>query len=436
MVKKGVVFCVLFFLVTALTIWGAGGTEAGGAEKIEITFAHFWGGSNSNYPALMEVVEQFNEQSSDIFVKVDTYPTDDPYKPKLAADVAANTLPDVFFSWPGPRAKVYVESGTLLDFQKYLDEDPAWRDSFVAGTVQQCTYQGMQASVPIETFGLPIFYNKAIFAKYNLSPPETYDDLMNIIKVLRSNGVTPITACIDNGWTLGLYWHVMSHRLMGTPAVRKSYEVGDFNDPGYLEAAKRLLDFRDNKAFPDDFISLHNDEATNLFASEKAAMYMHGTWFIGNFTAEGVPEDFIDKVDFFNFPNIAGGKGTNNDWLSGVIVSLAMAQKLEEDPARLEAAFEFVKYFTSPAAAKKLAEVGKKPFPVKMTLDPENFGQLNTDIATAIAGADNTYTLHTLAPPPKFRRLIEDELSAIWLGQKTPEEAMAKVRKETPEAYR
>jgi ABC-type glycerol-3-phosphate transport system substrate-binding protein len=164
-------------------------------------------------------------------------------------------------------------------------------------------------------------------------------------------------------------------------------------------------------------------------------MYMHGTWFIGAFTAEGVPEDFVGKVDFFNFPNIPGGAGSNNDWLSGVIVSVAMAKKLEENPERLDAALEFVKYFTSPAVAKKLAEEGKKPFPVKMDLDPENFGKLNTDIANAISAADNTYTLHTLAPPPKFRRLIEDELSAIWLGQKSPQAAMEKVRQETPEAY-
>jgi raffinose/stachyose/melibiose transport system substrate-binding protein len=435
MMKKRMLLLVLLFLAAPLLMWSGGQTDVGGVKKVEITFAHFWGGGKHYTNSLNEAIDRFKAENPNILMKVDSYPTDDPYKPKLAADCAAGTVPDIFFSWPGPRAKVYVESGYLLDITKYLNEDPAWRDDFVAGTLQQCTYKGMQASVPIENFVVPMYYNKEIFAKYNLSPPDTYDDLMRIVKVLRNNNVTPLTGCIDNGWTLGLYWHSMSNRILGTPAVLKAYDVGDFTAPGYLDAAKRLLDFRENQAFPDDFISLHNDEATNLFIAEEAAMYFHGTWFIGNFVAEGVPKDFIDKVGFFNFPSIPGGKGSNRDWLSGVIVSIAMAKKLEETPEKLDAAFKFVKYFTSPEIAKFMAEDGKLNMPVRKDLDPAKYGRLNTEIVNAVSGANNSYNLHTLLPPPKFRRLLEDELSAIWLGQKTPEEAAAKVRDGTAEAY-
>jgi raffinose/stachyose/melibiose transport system substrate-binding protein len=435
MIRGRALLLFLFFLVAPLLIWSSGQGSGGAAEKVEINFAHFWGGGKHYTSSLNEVIDRFGVENPNIYMKVDSYPTDDPYKPKLAADCAAGTVPDIFFSWPGPRAKVYVESGHLLDLKKYLDEDPAWRDDFVAGTLQQCTYKGMQASVPIESFVVPIYYNKEIFAKYNLSPPETYEDLMRIIKVLRNNNVTPLTGCIDNGWTLGLYWHSMSNRILGTPAVLKAYDVGDFTAPGYQDAAMKLLDFRNNKAFPDDFVSLHNDEATNLFIAEKTAMYFHGTWFIGNFIAEGVPKEFIDKVGFFNFPSIPGGKGSNKDWLSGVIVTIAMAKKLEENPQKRDAAFAFVKYFTSPEIAKFMAEDGKLNMPVKKEVDPEKYGRLNTEIVTAVSAATNSYNLHTLLPPPKFRRLLEDELSAIWLGQKNYQEAMAKIRSGTAEAY-
>jgi raffinose/stachyose/melibiose transport system substrate-binding protein len=434
MMRRRALLLFLFFLAATLLVW-SGGQSGTGVTKTEINFAHFWGGGKHYTQSLNAVIDRFGVENPNISLKVDSYPTDDPYKPKLAADCAAGTVPDIFFSWPGPRAKVYVESGHLLDLKKYLDEDPAWRDSFVAGTLQQCTYKGMQASVPIESFVVPMYYNKDIFAKYNLSPPDTYDDLMRIIKVLRNNNVIPLTGCIDNGWTLGLYWHSMSNRILGTPAVLKAYGVGDFTAAGYLDAAKRLLDFRDNKAFPDDFVSLHNDEATNLFIAEKAAMYLHGTWFIGNFIAEGVPKDFIDKVGFVNFPSIQGGIGSNRDWLSGVIVTIAMAKKLEENPQKRDAAFMFVKYFTSPEMAKFMAEDGKLNMPVKKDLDPAKYGRLNTEIVNAVSAANNSYNLHTLLPPPKFRRLLEDELSAIWLGQKTPQEAMAKIRSGTAEAY-
>lgn len=435
MVKKGL--SVLALLVLAVVMMPAEGQHAAsGAKPIKITFSHFWGGSNAVKPALLAAVKQFNKENPNIVVKIDTYPTDDPYYPYLAAAIASHTLPAVFFSWPGPRVKEYVQSGELLDLTKYLNEDPAWKASFVKGSLQQCQYGGIQASIPFASFAIPVFYNTVMFKEYNLVAPKTYADLMHIIKVLRAHNVIPLTACIDNGWTLGLYWNQIAHRLVGTSAMRHAYAVGDFTDPRYLQAARMLLDFRNNHAFPSDFVSLSNDQATHLFPAGKAAMYMHGTWFIGNFQGKGVPKGFINKVSFFNFPSIKGGDGSSRDWLSGIIVSLAMAKNLEKDPARLAASLKFVKYLTSPPVVKNLAEVGSKPFAIKMNPDPKLFGVLNTNIAHAVAGAANTYTLHTLASPPGFRHLLEGELSAIWLGQKTPEEAWQTVIKGTKAAYK
>jgi len=142
-----------------------------------VTFMHFWGGDNPAAEPIKQAIDLFHEQHPDISVTVEEYPTDDVYVPRLNADLAAGTIPDVFLSWPGPLSKPYVESGQLLDLEVYLDKDPEWKNWFVPGTVEQCKYQGFLGSVPIEGFTVPIYYNEEIFAEFGASPPDTYAEL-------------------------------------------------------------------------------------------------------------------------------------------------------------------------------------------------------------------------------------------------------------------
>jgi raffinose/stachyose/melibiose transport system substrate-binding protein len=424
---------VAVFLLSGVLTWSTGQSEA--TAKVRLTFIHFWGGDNPAAEPIKKALDLFSARHPDITVKVEEYPTDDVYVPRLNADFAAGTVPDVFLSWPGPLSKPYVESGKLLDLETYLKKDQEWNDWFIPGTVEQCKYKGFQGSVPLEGFSVPIFYNKEIFARFGVKPPNTYDELMSLIDRFRSGGLVPLTAFIDNGWTCALYWFVMSHRLVGVEQARAACQVGDFSNPGFVEAAKRLLDFRNKEAFPNNFIGSSNPESENLFLTGKAAMFHHGTWWIGSFQKDG-PPGFLDKIGYFNFPNMPGGKGSNKDWLSGVIVSVAGAKSLENNEARLKAGLALIKHISSPEVAKLFSEESQRPTCVKTNLDEAKFGALNKALLQDVGSGNNTFTLHSLAVPPLMRRAIEDELTALWLGDKTPEQAVAKITESAGEAYK
>ena len=71
----------LCFLVVPLLIWSGGQAGEGTAQKVEIKFAHFWGGGKHYTNSLNEAIDRFGAENPNIFMKVDSYPTDDPYKP-------------------------------------------------------------------------------------------------------------------------------------------------------------------------------------------------------------------------------------------------------------------------------------------------------------------------------------------------------------------
>jgi raffinose/stachyose/melibiose transport system substrate-binding protein len=60
------------------------------------------------------------------------------------------------------------------------------------------TYQGKTYGVVSGTYQEGVFYNKQIFAKYNLSVPTTYSQFLTVLQTLKSKGVTPMFVGLGN----------------------------------------------------------------------------------------------------------------------------------------------------------------------------------------------------------------------------------------------
>ena len=56
-------------------------------------------------------------------------------------------------------------------------------------------------------------YNKAIFAKYNLTPPKTFADFETVCATLLQNGITPIYEPISDGWHHVLWYPTIGGQM-------------------------------------------------------------------------------------------------------------------------------------------------------------------------------------------------------------------------------
>ena len=74
----------------------------------------------------------------------------------------------------------YVEGGLFTPLDDLLEDELGGQ--FVAGTTEAYEKNGMTYAVPVELNIVPVFYNKDIFARCGLVPPQTFDDLKEVIR--------------------------------------------------------------------------------------------------------------------------------------------------------------------------------------------------------------------------------------------------------------
>ncbi len=296
----------------------------------------------------------------------------DAYKTKLKIAFGANQPPNVFSSWGGGPLKEYVKAGQVVDLTSYLAKDPAYRDRFASAGFSSVTFDGKIYGIPAENTAMAvIFYNKEMFAQNNLTPPKTWDELMNVVKVLKAKNIAPFALANKNKWTGSMYFVYLADRIGGSQVFQNAASRspgGSFADPAFIEAGKRIQELVKAGAFADGYNGLDYDVGASrrLLYSGKAAMELMGTWEAATIRNEN--PGFYEKLDFFPFPTVPNGKGDPNAVIGTVGDNFFSISSSCTEP---EAAFKLIQSLTDDISAQARLD-DKRIIPVKglKTTDP------------------------------------------------------------------
>jgi len=296
----------------------------------------------------------------------------DAYKTKLKIAFGANQPPCVFSSWGGGPLKEYVKAGQVVDLSSYLAKDAAYRDRFATAGFSTVTFDGKVYGIPAEnTVAAVIFYNKEIFAKEKLETPKTWDELLNVVKVLKAKGIAPFSLANKNKWTGSMYYVYLVDRIGGPGVFAKAAARapgGSFTDPAFIEAGRRIQELVKAGAFAEGYNGLDYDVGASrrLLYSGKAAMELIGTWEASTILGEN-PE-FYKKLDFFQFPTVPGGKGSPTTVLGTIGDNFFSISSACKEP---DAAFKLIQSLTDDISAQARLD-DKRIIPVKglKTSDP------------------------------------------------------------------
>lgn len=295
--KKGVTFLSIFVLIAASFLLSCDG---GGPVTLRI---NTWE-NPATTAVLQELNKAFMEMYPDITVELTTSPTDkfqqeNPLRIQ-AADVDiwagfgfAQKLQS-FHTGDVQLAAAYqdIEAGNVLalDGQGFLKnyKSDAVKDAM--------TYNGKVYGVCMGSVGIAgIFWNRDIFAKYNLSQPTTYDELIEVCETLKKNGVTPFTAAGAAVWPVDMENLGFIGSIFGdSNDLEKSLWTGGkgFMEPKYIEALEKyqrlLLNY-----YETGFQTIEYNPHIQRFVDGKAAMLMDGLWQATSIASAG--------GDSFNF---------------------------------------------------------------------------------------------------------------------------------------
>ncbi|OKP83110.1 extracellular solute-binding protein [Paenibacillus sp. P32E] len=423
-----------FMLALVLPGCGWGGNSAGTspasqtpgdapAQKVTLKMMHLWPADSSAQQNKLvgQIIDDYQKEHPNVTIKQEVLENEQ-YKNKLKVLSAANELPDVGITWAAGFMEPYVKGGLFAPLDDILYGEQL-KDKFVAGTTEAYAVDGKTYALPIELNISPIYYNKDIFTKYSLRVPTTYKEFKQIVRILSYNGVASIALGNKDRWTGSLWYMYLADRIAGSDTLKKATDgSGSFDDPGLIKAAAEVQTLVDMNAFNRGFNGLSNEEGKSEFVNEKAAMYLTGTWELPNFTTNpDIPQVFKDKVGFFKFPTVDGGKGNINSWVGGPGVGLFIAEssKVKEE------AKAFVEYFVSKWGQDSVTTAGVIPA-TKVDTSNSELPQLYVDLLNELNHASSITLFADVQMKPNAAQVHLDMIQALFGKAVTPEQFAAK----------
>jgi raffinose/stachyose/melibiose transport system substrate-binding protein len=385
------------------------------AEPVTIEYWHIT--TNETHQVLLnEAIAAFEQDNPCAKVNV-TVLENENFKAKMTTVMQSGDAPDVFQSWGGGVMNEYVKAGMLRDITADLDKD-GWRDTYGAGPLAVYSFEGKNYGVPRDQGMVGFWYNKDLFAKAGIeAPPATWTELLDDVKKLKEAGITPIALGEGDKWPGHFWWVYLAIRLGGKEAFDAAYSrQGAFSDEPFVQAGEKLKELIALEPFEDGYLGLTYNDQARLMGNGEAAMELMGQWAPGTQKDQSSDKAGLgDKLGWFPFPSVEGGKGDPLDALGG-----GNGWAIGKDAP--DEAVTFLKYLTRQEQQCAEAKIGFTLPVVTGTTDCVTDPLLKT-VAENAAKAPYLQLYYDQALPPAVGSVVNDSVQEIFADAKSPEEA-------------
>lgn len=354
--RRGTRATVALGLVAAVSIGASAcgsSSPVGGSGTITV---YTYG---DNYTVLQQTaVDAFNKTSA-VKVKLVQVPGSE-YSAGLSSVMASTNAPDVFFNWGGGSIEPYVKAGELVDLTPYFEKTPL-KGAFLPSVVAAGAVDGKDYGVPMRGMQpVILFYNKALFARYHLQPPNTWAAMQTAITAFEAHQVIPFALGGADNWPDLMWLEYLLDRVGGSGEFTR-IEDGDsagWADQAMTTALDDIRSLIQEGAFGTDFTttSYTGNAAPALLGSGKAAMQLMGSWDYAN-QLTNFPDFAKNMEGFTTFPAVPGGVGNPAD----VVGNPTNFWSVNAKTAHLSTAISFVQLMTSQTYTKSLLGGGWIP---------------------------------------------------------------------------
>ena len=415
------VLLLALLLITTACSGTEGQTVKSGGEKITLKLMHLWpdGNNSAQNRMVKEIIREFEEANPNITIKTEVLENEQ-YKSKLTVLAASNDLPDVGFTWAAGFMDPYVNGNKFAVMNDLLQGE--LKGKFVAGTTEPYSIKGNTYALPVELNIVPVYYNKEIFAEFNLQPPKTLDDLKSIIHTLNNNGITPVTLGGKDGWPASFWYMYLADRIGGPDVLDKAVANQDFTDPSLLEAARQVQELVHLNTFIKGYTGLSHDEAKVQFMNGKSAMFAMGTWELPDYTTTAdISQEFKKNIGYFKFPVVRGGKGNVDDWVGGPGAGLFVSEHSEH----ILEAKKFVSFFVQKWGEHSVVDAGVIPA-TKVDTAAIKLPQMFIDLLDELNKANKVTLYLDTQMKPAASSVHINQVQALFAKAVTPEEFIKK----------
>ena len=340
------------------------------------------------------------------------------FKAKLPTILQSPDRPHIIYSWSGGVLKSQIEAGVLQDL---TDQVKGYSDQITPAALAAFSQNGRVYGLPIALSQVGFLYNKDLMAKggVDASKIRTWDDLLAAVKTLKAAGITPITVGGGDKWPLHFYWTHLAVRAGGKAAFEAALkgENGGFEGETFQKAGELFKQLVDLQPFQTGFLGFRNPQSTGFFGDGKAAMTLAISVVYHQQKALAADKVGLtdDRLGWFDFPTVPGGKGEPTDTLGGITGWLVTKGAPKE-------AGEFLKFFISQDVQTRLA-AGNFLIPVVKGAESGIANPFMRNVAQNLARSNYHQNFYDQMLGPSVGRVVNDATAELAGGSMTPKQA-------------
>ncbi|SCL31567.1 raffinose/stachyose/melibiose transport system substrate-binding protein [Micromonospora nigra] len=338
------------------------------------------------------------------------------FKAKLTTATQAGSPPDLFQSWGGGVLRQQVDAGLVKDI---TDDVQPWVGNLLPVSLEPFTVDGRIYGIPFDVGMVGFWYNRDLFAKAGIeAPPKSWAELLGTVTRIKAAGIVPIALGGKEKWPAHFYWAYLAMRIGGLDALRRAAEDKNFDTPDFVAAGQRLKELVDLSPFQKGFLGADYsspDGQAAIMGNGGAAMELMGQWAPSvQASASTGKKGLGDRLAFFQFPAVEGGKGTVSEVFGGGN-GFAIGRNA---PA---STVDFLRVLLEVENQRKAAATGAV-LPTNRAAADAIEDPNSKVVAATLASATGFQLYLDQAYPPAVGQQVNDSVAELIAGSKSPEQ--------------
>ncbi len=399
----------------------AGGQQDAAEEKAELVLMHDKSGSPSWGP-LFDAMSEATEEAIGIGFTNTSFPATDIYMSQIRSSLVTDEAPNLFTWWSTYRMKELADKDVLADLSALWDKHES---EFGTDLRNAFTFDGTAYGFPFNSEYWVVWYNKDVFKEYGLSPPDTWDEFIEICETFKSNDIPAMMSTVEGRWPTFIMFEEM---IVGEdPDLYVDLCEGrvKYSDPRVRAAFVKWGDLIRNGYFTEPGYDVWAGGARD-FNQGDVGMALFGTWyFAATLTANGVPEE---KIGAFILPSHNPAAGKN------VILEVGPLL-VSKNATNLEDTLRVADYWMSPEGNAAFAET-LDSYPANPKSNADFLPAVKVELFDKIG--DEDYRLlnrYWEATPTPICEVAVDEFARFIINPDSLDEVLANLDKVADEYW-
>ena len=312
-------------------------------SSVELNVVTSYGGDDGNRKNYENAVKGYEDATGNR-VQDASASSNEEWKAKVLTDFETGTEPDVLFFFTNADAEPIVKAGKVVDLAtiraEYPDYGSNMRDSMLA-----VASDGKNYAVPSSGFWENMFVNTKVLSDCGVAvpgPDYTWDQFLADCQTIKDKGYTPIACSL---FEVPHYWFEFCVMNNGTLASQLDVPKAADDAAGkkWAAALNDIKDLYEKGFFPANTLTATDAETVQLFGDGEAAFLIDGSWKVTHFV-----DNYPEHLEEFAISYVpAKGERKASEAIGGISMGYFITKKAWDDPAKREAAVQFVEHMTS-----------------------------------------------------------------------------------------